>query len=629
MMDHENSGLMPEAAAVLAAVRLQGLVDGSMDAIISIDSQLRIVLFNPAAARIFGIPIEDALGRSIEEFIPARFRSAHGSHVRTFGKDNRTSRNMGQGGQIVGLRANGEEFPAEASISQFETDGQRIFTVFLRDVTANVQIREALDHSRLELEKTNQMLARTAAMAKIGGWDLDLQTTTVTFSEEAARLHEVDHPYIPPKLSQGDEFYPPHAWPTIKAAVDAAIELGTPYDLESPFITAKGRHLWVRVQGFPIRENGKTIKLLGTFQDITDRVKAEEVTRALAKRLTLAARAGGLGIWDFDVVNNTLVWDDAMYTLYGISANTFGGAYEAWRAGVHPDDQAMGDAEVQASLYKGQDFDTEFRVLWPNGEVRTIRAIASVLRDAEGNPLRMVGTNWDITSQKANEAALQISLKDKEALLKEVHHRVKNNLQVIISLLRLEEQRSAAPESIHVLKTMQGRIFSMSLLHESLYRSGTFASVDLGDYLGKIAAQAHRTQLTQDEPVRLRMTMGSLPVGMDQAISCGLLLNELVSNCLKHGFKDGRAGEVRVVLEPANPETVQEDALWRLRVSDTGVGLPPDFEEKRQTSLGLQLVGDLSQQVKGKLQIESQPGAGAEFEVIFKALPPAALVMPA
>lgn len=206
-----SSGSPPITGAALTAARMQGLVEGSMDAIISMDAHMCIVLFNPAAASIFGISMEDALGRSIEDFIPKRFRDAHRGHVQAFGQHKYTSRQMGQGGQIVGLRANGEEFPAEASISQFEIDGQTVFNVFLRDVTDQVNIRKALAQSRTELEETNRMLARTATMAKIGGWELDLQTTIVTFTEEAARLHEVDHPYIPPKLSQGDEFYPPHA----------------------------------------------------------------------------------------------------------------------------------------------------------------------------------------------------------------------------------------------------------------------------------------------------------------------------------------------------------------------------------------------------------------------------------
>lgn len=616
----------------LQTQRIQDLVDGSMDAIISVDQHMRIVLFNQAAAQMFGVPIDGAVGHSIDQFIPARFREAHGGHVAAFGVHQQTKRSMGQGGMVMGLRANGDEFPAVASISQSRVDGHPLFTVFVRDATDEVRARQALEHSRADLQLNSELLERTAAMAKVGGWELDLTTLVVTYSRETARIHEVDYPYVPPKLSQGNEYYPPDAWPTVEAAVKAAIEFGTPYDLETPFITAKGRHIWVRVQGFAVQEGGKTTKLEGTFQDITERVHAEEEKRALADRLALATRAGGIGIWDLDVPSNTLVWDDAMYALYGTTADQFAGAYEAWKACVHIDDQARADAEVQASLYEGKDFDTEFRVRWPSGEIRTMRSLATVQRGPQGEPLRIVGTNWDNTAQKASEEALRTLLKEKEALLKEVHHRVKNNLQVISSLLRMESRRSAVPEAVHVLTDMQGRIQSMALLHESLYRTGTFASVDLGAYLGRIATHAVQTHQMSDPKVKLSLLMGSVAVGMDQAMACGLLVNELVSNCSKHAFPLDfaltRGAEVRVELSPVNPATVGTDAMWCLRVSDNGVGLPADFEERRKRSLGLQLIGDLTQQAGGSLHIGAQAAGGTEFAIAFKAIVPAALVMP-
>ena len=234
----------------------------------------------------------------------------------------------------------------------------------------------------------------------------------------------------------------------------------------------------------------------------------------------------------------------------------------------------------------------------------------------------------DIGVRKRADEQLQVALKDKDALLKEVHHRVKNNLQVITSLLRLESRRSASPEAVDVLQTMQGRIRAMAQLHELLYRSGTFSWLDLGNYLGQIAKQAFHSQLTAGGLVQLKLNLGTVPVGMDQAVACGLLVNELVSNCLKHGFPNGRSGEVCVELQPADPGATQTDALWRLRVSDTGVGLSADFEARSNNSLGLQLVSDLSQQAGGTLTHQSQPGVGAAFAVVFTALVPAQLVMP-
>jgi two-component sensor histidine kinase len=160
-----------------------------------------------------------------------------------------------------------------------------------------------------------------------------------------------------------------------------------------------------------------------------------------------------------------------------------------------------------------------------------------------------------------------------------------------------------------VLGEMQGRIRSMALLHESLYRTGTFASVELGGYLKQLCTQAFRASTQQNNGVRLVLDLAEVQVTLDQATPCGLLVNELISNCLKHGFPDGRTGEVRVALESLG------DRQWCLSVRDNGAGLPPDFEARRTTSLGLQLVSDLAQQLGATLEVG--PGPGAAFKVMF------------
>ena len=134
-----------------------------------------------------------------------------------------------------------------------------------------------------------------------------------------------------------------------------------------------------------------------------------EGQRRVGERLAMAAKAGGVGIWDYDVVNNRLEWDEQMFRLYGITRDQFSGAYEAWQAGLHPDDRARGDAEIKLALESTKEFDIEFRVLWPDGSIHHIRGFATVERDASGRALRMVGTNWDITPQKCAEEALRES----------------------------------------------------------------------------------------------------------------------------------------------------------------------------------------------------------------------------
>ena len=123
----------------------------------------------------------------------------------------------------------------------------------------------------------------------------------------------------------------------------------------------------------------------------------------IAYQLSLATKAGGVGLWDYDVVNNILTWDEQMFTLYGITEESFSGAYEAWKTGLHPDDMDRGDKEFQMALSGEREYDAEFRVIWSDGTVHAIRALAIVQRDASGHPARMIGTNWDITKIKVAE----------------------------------------------------------------------------------------------------------------------------------------------------------------------------------------------------------------------------------
>ena len=150
-------------------------------------------------------------------------------------------------------------------------------------------------------------------------------------------------------------------------------------------------------------------RCFGRFANKEDagRANVEKTQRQLADRLALATRAGGVGIWELDVLNDRLGWDEQMNRLYGIAAEQFGGAFEAWEAGIHPQDRQRWDSELAAALLGEKDFDTEFRVLWPDGSTHFIRALALVERDGIGRPLRMIGTNWDITATRRAEEILK------------------------------------------------------------------------------------------------------------------------------------------------------------------------------------------------------------------------------
>ncbi|MGC9347988.1 MAG: histidine kinase dimerization/phosphoacceptor domain -containing protein [Anaerolineae bacterium] len=216
----------------------------------------------------------------------------------------------------------------------------------------------------------------------------------------------------------------------------------------------------------------------------------------------------------------------------------------------------------------------------------------------------------EIAERERAERRLKASLHEKDTLLQEIHHRVKNNLQVISSLLKLQSRTVQDPMTLQVLKESQNRLRSMALIHERLYQSENLARIDFAEYLQSLTRYLVRSYRSTSGPVALGFQMESVPLSIERAVPCGLIVNELVSNALKYAFPDGRPGKVEVGLSRANGHV-------RLSVRDDGVGLPEDLDIDKLESLGLQLVHMLTGQLGGEIQIDTRPGT--VFEISFAA----------
>jgi PAS domain S-box-containing protein len=234
------------------------------------------------------------------------------------------------------------------------------------------------------------------------------------------------------------------------------------------------------------------------------------------------------------------------------------------------------------------------------------------LLDERGEIYQILGITHDITLRKQTERQIQESLREKEVLLQEIHHRVKNNLQVISSLLDLQSQQLKEPTLQEIFRESRNRVKSMALVHENLYGAKNFARVNFTQYIETLVRDLFLVYGVDANQIALELQLDDVTLSIDTAIPCGLIINELVSNALKHAFPNQTKGTIYIALH------FEQDNYYKLTVRDNGMGLPQNFDFNTVESLGLQLVKILADQLEGTLQVDSH--FGTEFNLIFSEL---------
>jgi two-component sensor histidine kinase/PAS domain-containing protein len=276
---------------------------------------------------------------------------------------------------------------------------------------------------------------------------------------------------------------------------------------------------------------------------------------------------------------------------------------EHWLARIHPDDREEFFEVLRSSAEQLLPFDLEQRVVGMPGQEIWVRNITRPHQRPDGAVV-WDGMVLDVTAQKLVEHDLQSSLREKDALLQEVHHRVKNNLQIISSLLDLQALTTPDPQAQLAFLESQRRIRAMALVHEQLYHVETMSQIDFGAYVRTLTDYLHQSFMPQAANITISIAIEQIWLDANSAIPCGLIISELVSNAFKHAFPARRAGAIQIACQR------EGGRMLRLSVADNGVGLPAPAERRTDT-LGLKLVGTLVRQLRGQLTIDYQSGVVA------------------
>jgi PAS domain S-box-containing protein len=487
-----------------------------------------------------------------------------------------------------------------------------------------------------------RLLDESQAVAKVGGWELNLLTGALFWTDETYRIHETSPETFNPTVDAGVGYFLPESKRIISEALDAAISRGEGYDLELETYTTQGRLIDVRTTCTVTMEGGKAVKLMGIFQDITERKRIERELQIAKNRVELATESGGIGIWVYDVVHNTLQWDDRMYSLYGITKQADSEPYEAWSRSIHPEDRAASEKALQEALDGRREFDTEFRIVWADQSIHHIRGTARVERNKDGQPVRMVGVNFDITNQKEQARALHVAkelaedlAKSKGQFLANMSHEIRTPMNAILGLLDLlqsteltDRQRDYASKTDGAARSLLGLL--NDILDFSKVEAGKMTLENepfrIDKLLRNISTILSANVGSKDIEVLFDIDSSLPAMVMGDALRLQQVLINLGGNAVKF------TSQGQVVLAMKKLSHTESSVTVQFTVQDTGIGIAPEHQQHifngfsqaegsttrrfGGTGLGLAISKRLVGLMGGDIEISSTPGVGSTFAFV-------------
>jgi PAS domain S-box-containing protein len=485
----------------------------------------------------------------------------------------------------------------------FDQQGAVIGTTgYSRDITERKQAEAALRASE-------ERYTLTLAAVKDGLWDWNVPNGEAFFSELYYALLGYENREFPATYATWRTLIHAEDLERVETELRKSIQSGAGFIIDLRMKMKSGEWRWVSTRGRTVETgaDGSALRMVGTLTDITERKQAEEALRASELRFRALFEQAAVGVGQIDSLTGRFIRLNQKYCdIVGYSPAEM--EQMDFQTITHPEDLSI-DLVNMERLRAGElrEFTIEKRYFRKSGELVWISLTVSAMWAVGAPPDYHIAIVQDITERKQAETALRASLVEKETLIKEVHHRVKNNLASINGLIHLQQDLLTDPVIMAELSELSGRIHSMALVHELLYQSETLSRIDLKDYFGMLTAHLSDAYDPENR-VHLQIAASGVAMDLDHAIPCGLIVNELVTNAFKYAFPERKplsgqsACEIFIAM-------AWENGVYTLTVSDNGQGFPAGFDWKTSKSLGLQLVMLLSQrQLKGRVELEAVSG---------------------
>lgn len=593
------------------------LIDSSADSFVITRNGL-IESVNPAVLELFGTLEEaDCIGKRLSDWIDT-----------SMGKEltNKEEQSIYKAPTSLGRREFSVSRKDRASrivdvqISVIQDKEDEVSLYVMREITNQDLFRKELDLQNKKLHELNTTLNQAQKLSHVGSWKWNMATDEAEWSDEMYRIYGVTKENFYPSNKNVTKTVIPEDLPKLEKGVESLLknQIFEPFEFRIKRPSGEIRNVYIiALELGEIGSENENI-IFGVTQDITKQKQIEEDTLKakislgnIEKALNNAQKLAQIGSWLYDIESQKIEWSEEMFHIWGFDLEQGAPDFESMVERIHTDDRDLFLTYVNKAIHQGTPYEIEHRICLPNLDQKIVIAICQPVLDIQGEVVSLAGTSQDITELKKTEEKIRKSLKEKEILLRELYHRTKNNMQVISSMLSMRSLYSQNEEIKNLLDETKNKILGMALVHEKLYQSNDLSRINLKIYLIELVELLKNNLLIESANIVIVTAMEEVNANIDTAIPCGLIVNELFTNAVKHAFPDGRKGTIKIQMK----KTERDEIL--ISVTDDGIGFPDSIDLKNTESYGLEAIVMLSElQLGGSLELEKKEGT--RFTLAFK-----------